>query len=271
MTDICICGHARELHFNDADACVRGVVSIDHLTPGQQKVFATLAKAAPQLLATHARLRQTLEFEREAVESATDELDRCLHAAGGVVPGLSTSEAIERRIKSLERELNDERDKTTALLAPKPDDTEPDVVYRLLQKWTADHAVEKRQQRELVGALKALADDARIRLQALAIRGGQEWIDALEEWDRKRAGIALPVAFYDPQANEGRVMKAARAMTDEELAAEQKKLGDEWDEFQRRLSKDDEGWGGSPGEWMSERMSELDTEQARRAARKETL
>ena len=60
-------------------------------------------------------------------------------------------------------------------------------------------------------------------------------------------------------------MIAARNMTDEQIAAELKTLGDRWDEFRKRMVEDDEGYGGSPGEWMYERMSELETEQQRRA------
>jgi hypothetical protein len=49
-------------------------------------------------------------------------------------------------------------------------------------------------------------------------------------------------------------------MTDDQLAAELKLLGDQWDESH----KDEEGHGGSPGEWIVERMGELETEQKRR-------
>jgi hypothetical protein len=56
-------------------------------------------------------------------------------------------------------------------------------------------------------------------------------------------------------------MVPARNMTDEEISAELKSLGDQWDEFQ---ASDDEGHGGSPGEWMVERMGELEQEQKKR-------
>ena len=52
---------------------------------------------------------------------------------------------------------------------------------------------------------------------------------------------------------------AARRMTDDQIAAELKQLGDDFDELRR----DAEG-GGSPGEWMVERMDELETERRRR-------
>jgi hypothetical protein len=51
-------------------------------------------------------------------------------------------------------------------------------------------------------------------------------------------------------------------MTDAEIATELKSLGKRWDESRSR--SDDEGHGGSPGEWMIERMGELEEEQRRR-------
>lgn len=57
-------------------------------------------------------------------------------------------------------------------------------------------------------------------------------------------------------------MKAAKRMTDAAIAAELESLGKRWDEF--RADIDDEGMSGSPGEWMVERMDELETEQKRR-------
>ncbi len=56
------------------------------------------------------------------------------------------------------------------------------------------------------------------------------------------------------------------AHTDDQLAAELKALGDKWHEFRDGLDEDG-GMAGSPGEWMIERMSELETEQKRRAKR----
>jgi hypothetical protein len=53
----------------------------------------------------------------------------------------------------------------------------------------------------------------------------------------------------------------AKVMTDAEIASELETLGKKWDEFR---ASDDEGHGGSPGEWMVERMGELETEQKRR-------
>jgi len=54
--------------------------------------------------------------------------------------------------------------------------------------------------------------------------------------------------------------KRANEMTDDAIAAELKKLGKEWDDFRADL----ESMPGSPGEWMYERMDELETEQRRR-------
>lgn len=52
----------------------------------------------------------------------------------------------------------------------------------------------------------------------------------------------------------------ASTMTDTAVATELKKLGAEWD----RVSEDDVGHGGSPGEGLVERMGELEQEQRRR-------
>lgn len=60
-------------------------------------------------------------------------------------------------------------------------------------------------------------------------------------------------------------MKSASKMTDKEIVSELEKLGEEWDEFRATL---DEGYGGSPGEWMVERMGELEQEQSRRKDKK---
>lgn len=59
-------------------------------------------------------------------------------------------------------------------------------------------------------------------------------------------------------------MKPAAKLTDAEIARELVDLGVKWKEFRDDL---DEGHGGSPGEWMVERMDELETEQKRRAPR----
>ncbi len=61
----------------------------------------------------------------------------------------------------------------------------------------------------------------------------------------------------------GEKMRLARMMTDAEIASELESLGKKWDAFR---DSDDEGHGGSPGEWMVERMGELETEQKRRSA-----
>jgi hypothetical protein len=56
----------------------------------------------------------------------------------------------------------------------------------------------------------------------------------------------------------------AARMTDAELAMDLALLGRLWDESRSDL--DDEGHGGSPGEWMWERMGEVEAEQKRRKA-----
>jgi hypothetical protein len=57
-------------------------------------------------------------------------------------------------------------------------------------------------------------------------------------------------------------MKRASQLTDKEIAAELKKLGDKWDRFRANC----DGGGGSPGEWMVERIGALEHEQKKRAA-----
>lgn len=59
-------------------------------------------------------------------------------------------------------------------------------------------------------------------------------------------------------------MRKAKAMTDKEIARELVELGKRWNSF--RAGVEDEGMSGSPGEWMIERMGELETEQKRRTA-----
>jgi hypothetical protein len=56
-------------------------------------------------------------------------------------------------------------------------------------------------------------------------------------------------------------MKPARQMTDDELSAELLAIEKQWDEFCREIG---DGHGGSPGEWMVERMDEIETEKRRR-------
>ena len=55
-------------------------------------------------------------------------------------------------------------------------------------------------------------------------------------------------------------MVSASKLSDKEIADELESLGRKWDEFRADL----EGMAGSPGEWMVERMDELETEQRRR-------
>ena len=57
----------------------------------------------------------------------------------------------------------------------------------------------------------------------------------------------------------------ASEMTDAGIVIELQELENQWDAF---VKSDDEGHGGSPGEWMIERMGELETEQKRRKVRK---
>lgn len=56
--------------------------------------------------------------------------------------------------------------------------------------------------------------------------------------------------------------RPARLMSDDDLKTELQSLGERWDSF--RASVSDEGMAGSPGEWMTERMDEIETEQRRR-------
>jgi len=55
-------------------------------------------------------------------------------------------------------------------------------------------------------------------------------------------------------------MKPARFMTSEELSGEIEKL----DDWRQRSKNDDVGRGGSSGEWIIDRMREIDTELQRR-------
>lgn len=54
--------------------------------------------------------------------------------------------------------------------------------------------------------------------------------------------------------------RPAKEMTDVEIAAETLDLENKWDIFHRGF----DGHGGSPGEWMFERMDELEAERKRR-------
>lgn len=58
-------------------------------------------------------------------------------------------------------------------------------------------------------------------------------------------------------------MIAAKRMTNEEIVRELDQLRKRLDDL---LCNIDEGHGGSPGEWMVERMDELESEQRRRPA-----
>lgn len=59
-------------------------------------------------------------------------------------------------------------------------------------------------------------------------------------------------------------MRPAAQMTDEELTCELSLLEKRFKGLREDL---DEGHAGSPGEWMVERMCELETEQSRRGVR----
>lgn len=59
--------------------------------------------------------------------------------------------------------------------------------------------------------------------------------------------------------------KRAREMTDAELLAELNVLGRKWDDLRAALEESG-GASGSPGEWIYERMGEIETEQRRRAS-----
>lgn len=60
-------------------------------------------------------------------------------------------------------------------------------------------------------------------------------------------------------------MKLASQMLDNQIDDELHTLGIKWDAFQADIG---EGHGGSPGEWMWERLGELETEQRRRKKEK---
>jgi hypothetical protein len=66
-----------------------------------------------------------------------------------------------------------------------------------------------------------------------------------------------------PARKEGLTMVPAKRLTDAEIVSELTTLGEQWDAF--RIGVDDDYGGGSPGEWMVERMGELETEQKRRS------
>lgn len=57
--------------------------------------------------------------------------------------------------------------------------------------------------------------------------------------------------------------KSARLMTDDELSTERKKLETQWDELQKDLEESG-GMSGSPGEWIVERLDEINSERTRR-------
>lgn len=59
--------------------------------------------------------------------------------------------------------------------------------------------------------------------------------------------------------------RAAASMSDSEIASELAELNAKWDDLRREL---DDGHGGSPGEWMVERMGELEHEYSRRLERR---
>lgn len=60
-------------------------------------------------------------------------------------------------------------------------------------------------------------------------------------------------------------MKPAAELTDEGISRELEELATRW---KASRSGDSEGHGGSPGEWMVERMDELETEQRRRGGQR---
>lgn len=82
------------------------------------------------------------------------------------------------------------------------------------------------------------------------------------EPERLRGGHLLVPGAHGRLA---RIMLAAprpaTALTDDEIARELDDLEARWKTSRRG---DDEGHGGSPGEWIVERMDELETEQKRR-------
>ena len=61
--------------------------------------------------------------------------------------------------------------------------------------------------------------------------------------------------------------KPATRMSVMAIVKELDALGTKWDAFRKEIAEDG-GWGGSPGEWMVERMGELEHELKRRRAKK---
>lgn len=61
--------------------------------------------------------------------------------------------------------------------------------------------------------------------------------------------------------------KPASEMSDAELFAELNRLSKRWDKV-RRLLDEAGGAGGSPGEWLSERMGEIEAEMEHREKEK---
>lgn len=57
-------------------------------------------------------------------------------------------------------------------------------------------------------------------------------------------------------------MRPAQYLTTEQISDELDMLAAQW----REVRDDDEGHAGSPGEWLVERMDELDAEMERRRA-----
>lgn len=61
--------------------------------------------------------------------------------------------------------------------------------------------------------------------------------------------------------------RAAASMSDSEIANELAELNAKWDDMHRELMESG-GMSGSPGEWMHERMGELEHEYSRRLGRR---
>lgn len=78
----------------------------------------------------------------------------------------------------------------------------------------------------------------------------------LDEADKVLSQEAPDAGVVDPSC------RSAKNLTDAELVSELKSVEAKWDD----LRKNCDGMSGSPGEWMVERMDEIDAEQKRRAA-----
>jgi hypothetical protein len=125
--------------------------------------------------------------------------------------------------------------------------------------------------RALNEAAAALLDAARAEgLSLLVGDGGEELMASVA---RASAHVAKATATEAPISAGPRdpTRLPAKELTDRELVAEQTRVEKLWDSMFEPDEDGEvfEGHCGSPGEWMSERMDEIATEQARRTRKSE--